>query len=296
MRLRARLGADGLALLGALLLASALLAGPRLPDDTGSGLLLLRLALGLGGAVLLLPRIVGFLQQAVRDPQALSRCYGTHPTIVGLTLLVAVGSLMVVLPVLLLLPGARQPSVLGFLLSAVVLNGALVAVVYYVVVRPRIITWRDMGLTPAALATAWRTGLVAAPVLFLLAVAVELLLRGLGVQQTQLASLDWLRSVPLWQYALVVLCAAVVAPVAEEIYFRGYVFRAYLAQKGPLQAYLFSSLLFAVAHLNLPALVPIFCVGLFLAYLYHRTGSVLPGMIAHGFNNLVAFTALYLAL
>jgi len=296
VRWRAGSGADGLALLGALLLASALLAGPRLLDGTGGGLPLVRLALGLGGATLLLPRVVGLVRQAVRDRQALSQCYGAHLTIVGLTLLVAVGSLGVVLPVLLLLPGARQPSVLGFLLSAVVLNVALVAVVYYVVVRPRIITWRDMGLTPAALAAAWRTGLIAAPVLFVIAVAVELLLRSLGVQQTQLASLEWLRGVPFWQYALVVLCAAVLAPIAEEIYFRGYVFRAYLAQKGPLQAYLFSSLLFAVAHLNLPALVPIFCVGLFLAYLYHRTGSVLPGMIAHGFNNLVAFTALYLAL
>ena len=91
------------------------------------------------------------------------------------------------------------------------------------------------------------------------------------------------------------LAAAVLAPIAEEIYFRGYVFRAYVAQKGPLQAYLFSSVLFAVVHLNWQAFVPIFVVGLFLGFLYQRTGSVLPGIIAHAFNNAVAFTVLYFA-
>jgi membrane protease YdiL (CAAX protease family) len=49
-------------------------------------------------------------------------------------------------------------------------------------------------------------------------------------------------------------------------------------------------------HLNLPALLPIFVVGLFLAFLYHRTGSVFPGIVAHAFNNTIAFIVLYFAL
>jgi membrane protease YdiL (CAAX protease family) len=164
------------------------------------------------------------------------------------------------------------------------------------VVRPRIITWRDMGLRRSALKPSWQAGLLAAPALFLLAAAIELALQALGVRQTQLDGLGWIRSIPLWQYLLISFAAAVLAPIAEEIYFRGYVFRAYLDQKGPVQAYVFSSLLFALVHLNLPALLPIFVVGLFLAFLYHRTGSVFPGIVAHAFNNAVAFVVLYFAL
>src|SRR5262249_22999615 len=187
-----------------------------------------------------------------------------------------------------------QPAVAGFLLRAVVLDVALVGVVYLRVVRPRVITWQDMGLSAVRQPRVWLAGLVATPVLFALAASLELFLKAVGIQQTQLTSLEWLRGVPLWPFPLVAFSAAVLAPIAHDVFLRGYVFRAYLEQKGPVQAYVFSSLLFALVHLNVPAILPIFAIGLFLAYLYHRTGSVLPGMIAHAFNNAVAFAILYL--
>ena len=280
---------------GGLLAGLGLLISPRL---LGSGALealapLSLAVLAVAGALVL----VGGAGVVVAQGRHAStrQHYGSHATVVGLTLLAAIGSLAVVLPILLPASGARHTSVLGFVVSAIVLDAVLVAIVYLRVVEPRIITWRDMGLSRARLVGTWSVALTAAPALFSLIVAVELVLRALGVRQTQLESLEWLRGVPLWQYLLVAFAAAVLAPIAEEVYFRGYVFRAYLAQKGPAQAYLFSSLLFALVHLNLPAFVPIFVVGLFLAYLYQRTGSILPGMIAHAFNNALAFTVLYFA-
>ena len=249
--------------------------------------------LALGGA-LVLAGAAGVLLTQGRQATA-RRAYGSHLTIVSLTLLAALGSLAVVRPVLVPETGSRQPSVLGFVLSAIVLDGALVAAVYLRVVRPGIIAWRDMGLSRASLPHTWPLGLAAAPALFVLIVAVELGVRALGVRQTQLDSLEWLRSVPPWQFGFVAFAVAVLAPIAEEIYFRGYVFRAYAEQKGLAQAYLFSSLLFAVVHLNVQAFLPIFVVGLFLGYLYQRTGSILPGIIAHAFNNAVAFAVLYAA-
>jgi membrane protease YdiL (CAAX protease family) len=229
---------------------------------------------------------------------AARRGYGSHSTIVGLTLLAGVGSLGLVLPALIPAAAAgRSPQALGFMLilSTVVLDAVLVGVVYFRVVRPGVITWRDMGLSADKLSTAWRAGPWASLALFGVVAIVELTLKALGVQQTQLESLQWVRSAPLWLFVLVGLTAAVLAPIAEEIYFRGYVFRAYYEQKGPAQAYLFSAALFALVHLNPQAFLPIFAVGLFLAYLYRHTGSILPGMLAHAFNNAVAFTFLYFA-
>jgi membrane protease YdiL (CAAX protease family) len=287
--------ASGLLVGGGLLAGLGLLLSPRL---LGRGMLETLAPLSLGilavGGVLVLAGAATIVVAQGR-PEAARTSYGSHGTVLGLTLLAVLGSLVLVLPFLLPALGSRQPPVAGFLAAAVVQDIALVSVVYFRVVRPGIISWRKMGLGPGGPPGAWWLGLMAAPGLFLLIALVEVGLRSLGVRQTQLESLEWLRSVPLWQFALVAFCTAVLAPIAEEIYFRGYVFRAYLEQKGPLQAYVLSSLLFAVAHLNLPALLPIFAVGLFLALLYHRTGSVVPGIIAHACNNAVAFTVLYFA-
>lgn len=282
--------------LGGFLGALGLLASPRFLGASG-GLAALTphsLALGLLGGALVLAALASIVLAPAGLPVAARRNYGSHGTVLGLTLVAGLGSFAVVLPALGPLAGVRQPTVAGFVLSAVVLDVALVGVVYLRVVRPRVITWHDMGLSAVRQPRVWLAGLVASIVLFALAASLELLMKAAGVQQTQLASLEWLRSVPLWQYLLVAFSAAILAPIAEEIYFRGYVFRAYFEQKGPLQAYLFSSLLFALVHLNLPAIIPIFGIGLFLAFLYHRTGSVLPGMIAHAVNNAVAFAILYL--
>ena len=54
-----------------------------------------------------------------------------------------------------------------------------------------------------------------------------------------------------------------------------------------------SAVLFGAIHLNLAAIVPIVVMALGLAFLYDRSGSVVPGIVAHGFNNAVAITLLY---
>lgn len=95
----------------------------------------------------------------------------------------------------------------------------------------------------------------------------------------------------------VVLLAAVVAivvPIGEELFFRGLVFGALRRAMPRPAAVIVSAALFAAAHLQPVEFLPIFILGTILAYLYDMTGSLVPGMIAHGINNLVAlltFTA-----
>ncbi len=98
------------------------------------------------------------------------------------------------------------------------------------------------------------------------------------------------------------LAAAVIAPIGEEIFFRGYAFNAFLqswgrTRLGTAVAYVVSALLFSVAH-SLSAtqgliglLVPVFVMGLLLAWAMHRTHSLIPCIIAHGLNNGVALLA-----
>ena len=86
-----------------------------------------------------------------------------------------------------------------------------------------------------------------------------------------------------------VIC--LLAPVAEELVFRGAVLRSLLAWK-PERRWLMialSALLFALAHFN-PAQMPhAFIIGLLLGWMYQRTGSLAPGIAYHWANNTVAY-------
>jgi len=88
-------------------------------------------------------------------------------------------------------------------------------------------------------------------------------------------------------YAVVCL----LAPVAEELAFRGAALRT-LLQWQPHHRWLMivlSALLFALAHLNPAQLLHPFAIGLLLGWMYERTGSILPGIVYHWANNTGAY-------
>lgn len=88
-------------------------------------------------------------------------------------------------------------------------------------------------------------------------------------------------------YAVVCL----LAPVAEELVFRGAALRTLLEWQ-PRRRWLMivvSALLFAVAHLNPAQLLHPFAIGLLLGWMYERTRSVVPGIVYHWANNTAAY-------
>jgi membrane protease YdiL (CAAX protease family) len=84
---------------------------------------------------------------------------------------------------------------------------------------------------------------------------------------------------------LVVIAIVVFAPIAEELFFRGIVFNAWLREAGRAWAYIGSAALFALIHLSLVSLLPIFLLGLALAWAYQRTGSLLTPIVMHATVN-----------
>jgi len=79
---------------------------------------------------------------------------------------------------------------------------------------------------------------------------------------------------------------AVVAPIFEELIFRGIVFSTLRAKFGFTASMFGSAMVFALAHGYGPiAFLTVFWSGLLWAWLYERTGSVIPGMCAHAVNN-----------
>ena len=92
---------------------------------------------------------------------------------------------------------------------------------------------------------------------------------------------------PVWFF----IVGVVMAPIVEEIFFRGFLFQGFRQKYGWITAALLSSAIFAVAHLDLVALIPTFILGVVLAYIYHRSNSVWPGVILNFLDNGTAFCA-----
>lgn len=83
------------------------------------------------------------------------------------------------------------------------------------------------------------------------------------------------------------LAVAVLAPIFEELTFRGLGF-SLLRRYGEWTAILLVGLLFGLAHGLVQALPLLVAFGIGLAFIRSRTGSVFPGMIVHGFFNATA--------
>ena len=83
----------------------------------------------------------------------------------------------------------------------------------------------------------------------------------------------------------------VVAPVTEEVLFRGLILRGFLANYSKRRAILLSALLFAVMHTNPWQFIATFVAGVLLAWLLIETGSLLPCLFAHAVANGTAWLA-----
>ena len=86
-----------------------------------------------------------------------------------------------------------------------------------------------------------------------------------------------------------------VVPFAEELFFRGLGVRA-LQFFGGMSAVVITGLVFGFSHGVLGALPPLVLFGIALGWIRLRSGSVWPGVLAHGFFNAIGILVVYLQL
>lgn len=92
--------------------------------------------------------------------------------------------------------------------------------------------------------------------------------------------------------AIALVAVGVAAPVAEELVFRGILFRVARDRWGAARAAALTALFFGVAHWQPWSLFGLVGLGVVLALLYHRTGSLLAPIAAHGVHNVVSLLLL----
>lgn len=86
---------------------------------------------------------------------------------------------------------------------------------------------------------------------------------------------------------------AVVAPIVEEIFFRGFVFPGLRTRWNWKTAAAASAGLFALAHVIPTSILPIFILGFIFAFLYQASGSIWPSIFMHVLTNTFALSTAY---
>jgi membrane protease YdiL (CAAX protease family) len=194
----------------------------------------------------------------------------------------------------------------GTFISLLIQNGICVLVPVLRVALIRREPLAEIGFQAPAPGRLIMLGVGMAAVMYAGSIALSLAFAQFGIQQNQAEQFKKQFSLmpgDTFGQLLFLIGGGLLAPIGEEALFRGYVFNAirltFLSKRwGIPLAYVASALLFASIHIfgvtqgAVALIVPIFFIALVLAWGIHRTGSLLPGIIAHALFNSVQLAAL----
>lgn len=155
-------------------------------------------------------------------------------------------------------------------------------------VRKFRLNWSALGLRRPVRGLPWLPFSLAAGALLVVSVY-GILLDAAGVHpDTELPDAVYDNALPL---GIIVVLTIAVAPVVEEVFFRGFVFSGLMRRWGPIWGALGSASLFGAAHLGnsgyLYVVPPIVMIGAIFAWGYHYSKSILPSIGAHFMFNLI---------
>ncbi len=97
----------------------------------------------------------------------------------------------------------------------------------------------------------------------------------------------------LFQFLILSLCTVIIAPLCEEVIFRGFLLKP-MRKYGDLTAILVSAVIFALFHGNVDQLAYALISGIFLGIIVVRSNSILPSIILHSANNLIVSVISYM--
>jgi membrane protease YdiL (CAAX protease family) len=236
---------------------------------------------------------------AITGSEVLSgRAWGLRDVLIGFGLsglsLIIIASLFVGGAILITGQEEGTSIIAAGVIGTLVLDVVLVGLVYVIIIRRYRLTWESFGLrSPGGF---WWLPPVAALGVFVVNGIYSVAMRAMGLEwlapDQELDDLFDTRVL----LPLIGFFTLITAPLAEEIFFRGFIFPGLIGRLGVWGAALASGLFFGAVHITsvdtLGLVIPLGAIGVFLALLYARTGSLWVSIGTHFLINAVAFTAL----
>jgi uncharacterized protein len=186
----------------------------------------------------------------------------------------------------------------GFVVAMLAIQSAVpITAVYLVVIRGRGLSWTDIGFREVSKRWYLRAALIALamlPAVALVNLATQALLGGpYRNPQLEVIAPEGFSWTGL---AAMLVMIGIVAPIVEEVVFRGLLYGWLRHRLGIAASVTLSALAFAGVH-GIAILIPALAVtGVILALVYERSRSLWPPIIVHGIFNTIMTLALYAAL
>ena len=186
----------------------------------------------------------------------------------------------------------RNPTV-NFIISFLLYGAILILV--HIMVRRRGASWRTaFGLASprrgSALFMAVGVTLMILPIAWGLGIISAVLMEKIHMTPVLQQSIQTLQNSPSVESRVyLAILAVIVAPITEEVMFRGILY-PYIRHLGYRRiAMLGTAIVFGAIHFNMMHFVPLTFLGVVLAWLYETTDNLLAPIIAHGVFNLTNF-------
>ncbi|WP_339262557.1 type II CAAX endopeptidase family protein [Lysinibacillus sp. FSL K6-3209] len=170
----------------------------------------------------------------------------------------------------------------------------LVFSVYFIALRPKKLSWREVGITSISMKQ-WKMILCYSLLLMIGALLIVVLTSYIGISVENSKTQAIQQNITFFTVLIAFLSAAVISPIYEEIFYRGFLYRWLRTRLGLVGAILLSSFIFMIAHIPTYNVMPVnFFSGIIFALAYERTNSIWPSIIIHGLTNgiMVLLTSL----
>lgn len=187
--------------------------------------------------------------------------------------------------------------ILAILLNIIILSGT----VYLLGIRQKKISWKMLGISPPIwewkyLGIAVGLVLFITPIRAVIGIAVQMLLEGNLDSVLARGELLGAGGFTLPNFIITLVGVGILAPISEELYFRGLLHNWFRQRMNMNSAVVFSSALFGIAHMDsLGVLVASFIMGVVIAIAYEKTKTLWMAIAIHVITNSIAVLLLFLA-
>ena len=158
-------------------------------------------------------------------------------------------------------------------------------------------SWRDLGLRRASFSDFGRYGIMGGFLLIIMVLFMGYVLKYFQPDLQPQSIEEMLRSaLRLPDFVLIMIAGVVLAPVSEEIFYRGMIYPLFRKYLGTTWGAVGAGILFGLAHWDLWRALPLAIGGAALCYIYEKSDSILVSMVAHGVWNGVMCLLIYLSI